>query len=326
MRGTRTSRLRTAFAAVILLVAQAGTFPRLAAGADTPAVIRVETSDYDLSSEPFYGVAAGIFARHGITLDIQSGVEGGANMIRDVGAGKADVGFSNLISIAGSIQAGVPIVLIAPAGLYDRAAPPNAIVVAPDSTIRTARDLNGKNISSPSGPGSAGALAPAAWIDQHGGDSTTVHFVTGIKPEDLPAALASGAVAAGEVGDPQLTDLLQRGKVRNFAAPFDAEGDHYLLAGFVASKAWVTAHPDVAHRFVAAMTETARWANAHRAKTGIILQQHLSLAPAVMAAMSRTVFAETLTAETIAPPLAIAVKYGIIKPMSAAELLRASAF
>jgi ABC-type nitrate/sulfonate/bicarbonate transport system substrate-binding protein len=322
--------LRAALVAVLIcgvLAVQAGTFSaRPAAAAGAPDVIRVETSDYDLSAEPSYGVAAGIFARHGITLEIQSAIEGGANMVRDVAAGNADVGFSNLISIAGAIQAGAPIILIAPAGLYDRKSPPNAIVVGPNSAIKTAQDLNGKNISSPSGPGSAGALAPAAWIDQHGGDSKTVHFVTGIKPMDLPAALASGAVAAGEVGDPQLTMLLQLGTVRMFASPFDAEGDHYLLAGFVASKAWVSAHPDVAHRFVAAMTETAHWANTHRAETGAILAAHLKLTPPVMAAMSRTFYAETLTPETIAPPLAAAVKYGIIKPMTASELLAASAF
>ena len=318
---------RFTLAAGVLLLAQTSTLTaRPAVAADAPAVIRIETSDYDLSSEPFYGTSAGIFAKHGITLELQRAVEGGANMIRDVGAGKADIGFSNLISIAGAIQSGVPIILIAPAGLYDRSSPPNAIVVAPNSTIKTAKDLNGKNISSPSGPGSAGALAPAAWIDQHGGDSATVKFVTGIKPDDLPAALASGRVAAGEVGDPQLTDLTQRGLVRTLAAPFDAEGDHYLLAGFVASKAWVAANPDVAHRFVAAMTETAQWANTHRSETGAILSARLKLSAPVMRAMSRTYFAERLTPETVAPPLAVAVKYGIIKPMSAAELLQASAF
>jgi NitT/TauT family transport system substrate-binding protein len=312
--------------AVLSLLRPVGLSPQPAYSADAPAVIRVETSDYDLSAEPFYGVAAGIFARHGITLDMLPAVEGGANMIRDVGANKADVAFSNLISIAAAIQSGVPIVLIAPAGLYDQKTPPNAIVVAPNSPLRTAKDLNGKSISSPSGPGSAGALAPAAWVDQHGGDSKTLHFVTGIQPQDLPAALASGTVAAGEVGDPQLTDLLQRGLVRKFAAPFDAEGDHYLLAGFVASKAWVAANPEVAHRFVAAMTETAAWANAHRAETGKLLAARLKLTPQVLAAMSRTRYAETLTPESIDPPLAVAVKYGLLKPITATELLAASAF
>jgi len=55
---------RTALAIGALLVAQTGAFAaRPARAADAPAVIRIETSDYDLSAEPSYGVAAGIFAR-----------------------------------------------------------------------------------------------------------------------------------------------------------------------------------------------------------------------------------------------------------------------
>jgi NitT/TauT family transport system substrate-binding protein len=298
---------------------------RLPAAADQ-TLVRVETSDYDLSAEPFYGMEAGIFARHGLRLELLPAVEGGANMIRDVGAGTADVGFSNLISIATAMQHGAPIVLIAPAGLYDRSSPVNALVVAPNSAIRTARDLNGTALSSPSGPGSAGALAPAAWIDQNGGDSTTVRFVTGIKPADLPAALAAGTVAAGELGDPQLTMLRRSGAIRVLCAPFDAEGDHYLLAGFVASKSWVHAHPAAAHAFADAMRETARWANAHRAETGALLAQRLKLDPDVVAAMSRTTYAETLTPGAIQPPLDVAAKYGLIAPMRAEDLLAASAF
>jgi ABC-type nitrate/sulfonate/bicarbonate transport system substrate-binding protein len=115
--------------------------------------------------------------------------------------------------------------------------------------------------------------------------------------------------------------LRQRGDVRVLAAPFDAEGDNYLLAGFVASKAWVAANPDAARRFVAAMTETAHWANTHRLETGRLLAARLKLTQAVTDAMSRTEYAETLTQETIQPPLDVAAKYGLIKPMRANELL-----
>ena len=319
---------RAALTALALLAATAvpAAVGRHPASADAPAVVRVETSDYDLAYEPYYGTAAGIFARHGIAIQFLPSVEGGANMIRDVAAGNADVGFSNLISIAGQIQRAAPIVLIAPAGLYDRREPVNALVVAPDSPIRTAADLNGKSLSSPSGPGSAGALAPAAWIDQNGGDSTSVKFVTGIKPADLPAALAAGTVAAGEMGDPNVTIYRRAGTIRVLCAPFDAEGDHYLLAGFVASKAWVDAHPDTARAFAAAMHETAVWANAHRAETGAILAKRLGLAPEVVAAMSRTTFAEALAPEAVQPPLDAAARDKIIQPMRAAELVRGSPY
>ena len=70
------------------------------------------------------------------------------------------------------------------------------------------------------------------------------------------------------------------------------------------------------------MTETARWANAHRVETGKLLASRLKLTPAVTGAMSRTEYAETLTPETIQPPLDVAAKYGIIKPMKADQLIR----
>jgi ABC-type nitrate/sulfonate/bicarbonate transport system substrate-binding protein len=284
--------------------------------------VRVETSDYDLTSEPYYGEQAGIFARHGITLQFLPAVEGGANMMRDIAAGKADVGFSNLISIAIQVQNGAPVVLVAPAALHDRASMINALVIAPDSPIHSAKDLNGKNLSSPSGPGSAGALAPAVWIDANGGDSKSVRFVTGIQPLDVPAALAAGKIDAAEIGDPALTILRLRGTVKVLAEPFSAFGiDHFLLGGYVASKPWATAHPEVVHRFMDAMRETARWSNAHRAETAKNLALRLKLTPDVIGAMSRTTFAETLTPETIQPPLDVAARYGLIKPMKAADLL-----
>lgn len=314
--------IRTILSGLAFAATLAAPVPQARAAEPGLDVVRIETSDYDLTSEPYYGQEAGIFARHGVALQYLPAVEGGANMMRDIAAGKTDVGFSNLISIAIQVQKGAPIVLVAPAALHDHASMINALVVAPDSPLRTGKDLDGKNISSPSGPGSAGALAPAVWIDRGGGDSKTVHFVTGIHPLDVPAALASGKIDAAEIGDPALTILRLRGTVKVLAEPFSAFGvDRFLLGGYVASKPWALAHPDVVRRFIAAMRETARWSNAHRAETAKNLATRLKLTPDVIAAMSRTTFAESLTPETIQPPLDVAARYGLIKPMKAAELL-----
>src|SRR5579875_3719115 len=256
-----------------------------------PATVRIAISDTDLASEPLYAQQTGIFARAGLDVRLSPSRHGGAGVIAELEAGTIDVGFSNLISIAAAVQRGDPVVLLAPAGIHNRNEPVNAIVGAPDSTYRTGADLNGKTTSSPSGPGSAGALAPAAWID------------------------------ATEMGDPDLTILRQRGEIKVIASPFDAIGDGYLLAGFVASKAWVQANPDAARRFVLAMRQTARWANTHRSETAAILAKALHLSPAVVRAMSRTTYAETLTPAIMQPPLDVAARYGIIKPMNASELI-----
>jgi NitT/TauT family transport system substrate-binding protein len=295
-----------------------------AVAAAAPGVVRVAISDSDLAAEPLYGSAAGIFRRYGLHVVLVPSRDGGAGVIRALRAGTIDVGFSNLISVSATIERGGPIVLIAPAGVHHRSAPVNAIVVLPNSPIRSGKDLDGKSISSPSGPGSAGALAPAAWIDQHGGDSRTVHFVTGIQPFDVPAALRAGRIAAAEMGDPDLTILRQRGQVQILCSPFDAEGDDYLLAAFIASKPCALAHRATAHRFAAAMAETARWSNAHRAQTGAILARRLHLAPSVVAAMSRTSYAERFVPAQMQPPLDVAARYGLLRPIRAEALLRAS--
>jgi ABC-type nitrate/sulfonate/bicarbonate transport system substrate-binding protein len=286
-----------------------------------PATVRIAISDTDLASEPLYAQQTGIFARAGLDVRLSPSRHGGAGVIAELEAGTIDVGFSNLISIAAAVQRGDPVVLLAPAGIHNRNEPVNAIVGAPDSTYRTGADLNGKTISSPSGPGSAGALAPAAWIDATGGDSRTVRFITGIEPFDVPSALREHRIDAAEMGDPDLTILRQRGEIKVIASPFDAIGDGYLLAGFVASKAWVQANPDAARRFVLAMRQTARWANTHRSETAAILAKALHLSPAVVRAMSRTTYAETLTPAIMQPPLDVAARYGIIKPMNASELI-----
>jgi ABC-type nitrate/sulfonate/bicarbonate transport system substrate-binding protein len=283
--------------------------------------MRIAISDTDLAAEPLYALKAGIFRRAGLDVRLSDSKRGGAGVIADIKAGTIDAGFSNLISIAGAVQRGEPVVLLAPAGIHKRSAPVNAIVQAPSSNYRTGADLAGKTISSPSGPGSAGALAPAAWIDQTGGDSKTVRFVTGIAPFDIPAAFRDHRIDVAEMGDPDLTILRKRGEVKFLSSPFDAIGDGYLLAGFVASKAWVDANPDAARRFVLAMREAARWSNAHRAETALVLAQALKLEPGVVTAMSRTTYAEVLTPQILQPPLDVAARYGIIKPMNGGDLI-----
>ena len=290
------------------------------AGPAAPPIVRIAISGGDLSAEPLYAQSTGIFRRAGIDARITV-VEGGARVMRDLVRGSLDVGFSNLISIAAEIQRGTPVVLLAPAGLYNRAAPINALVQSPDSNFRSGKDLDGKVLSSPSGRGSAGAVAPEAWIDAHGGDSSTVHLVTGIPWAQVPAALAAHKIDVAEMGEPELTVLKQTGRVKWMASPFDAVGNGFVLGGWVASKAWVQAHPDAARRFVSAMRQTARWANTHSVQSGAILARKLKLAPSVINAMARSKYAETLSAFTLQPALDVAAKYGALKAMDARELL-----
>lgn len=285
------------------------------------AVVRIGMLPGDDNSEPIYAEETGVLAKYGLTPQYDLTLSGG-RVLEALKAGKIDVGFSNMISIAKEKQGGAALVLLAPASLYDAKTPSSELVQAPSSNFRTGRDLNGKVVDSPSGAGSLGALGPQLWIDKTGGDSRTVKLVTDIPLLKVPEALRSGQIDAAEMTEPEKTRMLQRGEIKILAPTFNAVAPRFMIGAWVASRGWVEANPAAARRFAQAMVETARWANAHRAETAAILTRHLKLEPSVVAAMTRPPYAEEFRAEWIQPTLDLAAKYGVIKPMTASDLLK----
>jgi len=310
---------RLARRALITIFAGALLLP-VAGRAAAPDLVRMGFLDGDANAEPYYAQEKKIFARYNLVVTTQGNL-GGANVLRALKAGKIDLGFANVVSLAGEVQHGAPLVLLAPGEVYNAASPTSALVQAPSTNYTTGSDLNGKTIASPSGMGSLGALGPQLWIDKNGGDSTTVHMVTGYALADIPGALASGKLDAAELTEPDREIRQQRGEVKLLAPTFNAIAPHFLIGGWVARKGWVDAHPDAAHRFVAAMRETARWANAHHAQTAAIVARRLKLPLDLVRAMPRATYGEVLAAATIQPPLDVAARYNIIAPMRAAVLI-----
>jgi len=105
--------------------------------------LKIATIPIDVGAEVFYARDAGFFKKAGIDAQIQSITNGGA-IAAAVASGEIDVGFSNLVSIATAYKRGLPITIIGPAGLYSTKTPSSVCVVAQNSPIKTAKDLNGK--------------------------------------------------------------------------------------------------------------------------------------------------------------------------------------
>lgn len=287
-------------------------------------VVRVGVSNTDAAAQPLYARETGIFRRLGIEARMTGGMQGGP-VIDAVKAGTIDVGFANIVSIATAIQRGDPVVLLAAGSVYDTRAPLTVIVQSPDSPLRTGRDLNGKTIEVPSARMDLATMATMAWIDEHGGDSKTVKFVAGIPLEQIAEALKAGKVDASELTEPHLSAQKRAGTVRVLAPTYDAIAPHFLIGGWVASKAWVDAHPAAARRFAQAMRESAHWGNTHQTQSAPLLAAQLKVDPSVVLGMVRSEYGESLDAALIQPCLDVAAKYGAMKPMNAAEMLRAQA-
>ncbi len=311
-------KMIAAIAALLALVA--GGVPSSSLAAPAPTAIRIGISNSDVAAEPLYAQETGVFRKAGLAATLTPGMQGSA-VLGALRKGTIDVGFVNIVSIATAVQHGDPYVLLAPGALYKSKAPLTVLVSAPANKYIAGAQLNGKTIATPSGGRDLGAVGTRAWVDSDGGDSRTIHFVTGIPLSKVGAALAAHQIDASEITEPELSAQLKSGAIRVVAPTFDAVSSRFIIGGFVASKAWVRAHPVAARRFVAAMHDVALWANVHKAETAPLLAASLKVDPEIVNSMVRAEYSPRLAVDEIQPALDAAARYGVLRPMQAATLI-----
>ena len=300
----------------------AAAFAPTAARAQALTPIRVgQLGNTDASALPLYAQAAGIFKKYGLDATITSYTGGGA-IIAAIAGGSLEVGFSNITSAVQAMQRGIPIVTLAPANLSNAGHNDALLVKARDSKVKTGADLDGKIVAVTTLGGTL-QLSAEAWIDKNGGDSHSVHWVE-VPTSAMAASLKAGRIEAAMLSEPFLTQ--NKADVEELGDAFAAIAPRWVGAIFVASKSWAAANPDAARRFEAAMRESARWANTHRADTAKVLMPLTRIDPAIFAEMDRSTYAETLERDLLQPPIDAAVKYGALKePFDTAQLVSQAA-
>jgi NitT/TauT family transport system substrate-binding protein len=290
-------------ALIVLFVSVALLCPQ--AGGAQEATLRIATIPIDVGAEVFYARDAGFFKKAGIDAQIQPITNGGA-IAAAVASGAIDVGFSNLVSIATAFKRGVPITIIAPAGLYSTKTPSSVCVVAQNSPIKSAKDLTGK-VFATNGLKNIAEFGPRAWIDKNGGDSSTVSFIEMPFPA-MSVALAQGHIAAALLAEPSATEF--KSSTRVLSKCFDGIAPNFMISAYIATTKWATAHPDLVQKFQQAIRETAAWANKNHDKTAEMLAKEAKISPDVVRAMNRSVYPERTDPAMIQPVIDVTAKYG----------------
>jgi NitT/TauT family transport system substrate-binding protein len=310
---TSLRRLTFALLAVVLALAAA---PATRA-ADAPlAVINLINLPADNSAEVYYAEDLGFFKDAGLDVRITAMTNSGA-IIAALAGGGGDIGNAVVGSVADARAKGIPILYIAPAGLYDSASPTAALVTTRDSPIKKAADLTGKVVAV-SGLGDLTYFATREWIDKNGGNSAAVKFVELPFPTMSAAVLQHRVDAAYDI-EPFLTagaaDLHILARAAGSVAP------RYQATGWIANESWLASHADLALRFASAIHRTAIWANSHQKESAAILLKYLKLDPAIVEKMNRVPYAVTLETRYVQPPINTAAKYTGQAPASANSLI-----
>lgn len=278
--------------------------------------VRVSTVPIDAGAEVYYAKEMGFFARAGIEVEILTSPNGGASAQAVVG-NAVDVGYADTLTVALGRGKGIPFIIIAAAGLHISNAPTTALLVSPNSPIRSAKDLDGKIVAG-SGLTTISGYSPRAWVDANGGDSTKVKFVELAFPQMGPA-LEAGRIDAAMVAEPYLATVRKTNRV--LASPYDAVSKEFIISAYFTTNQWAKDHPDVLNRFVTAIHEAAVWANANHARSAEILVAATKVDPSTVAAMTRVRYGDRLSAPMLQPVVNVAVKYGGITSYPAQELI-----
>jgi NitT/TauT family transport system substrate-binding protein len=252
---------------------------------------------------------SGFFRRNGFDLQIESQRSGSA-VAAAVAGGAYALGKSSLVALIAAHVHDVPFVIVAPGGLYDAAHPNNALLVRNDAPIHSAADLNGKTVGV-SSLNDLYTVATKAWVDDHGGDSSTLKLVE-LPIDAVGAALVNGRIDATSIGTPQLEEYLSAGNVRILGRSYDAIAPLFMFSAWFTTRSFVAANKAVVTGFQRAMRESATYVNGHRQQTVEVISKFTGIDPGVIAKMPRAVMGTTLDPKLVQPIIDRCARYKVI--------------
>ena len=295
------------------LLALAATAPAMA---QTLPNVKVATTPIDVGAEVLYANDMGFFKKHGLSVDVQF-IDNGAAIASAVASGAIDIAQGNVVTLATAHDKGLPFVVVAPAALYSSTSPTSALIVAKNAPYKTAKDLNGKTIGI-TGVKNITQISLMDWMDQNGGDSSTVKFIE-LKFSEMGPAVAAGRIDAGVTAEPDLTDAVASGTARILAPVYNAVASTFIIGAWFTTSDWAKAHPDVLARYVAAIDDAGAWANKNQAASAKILEKYTKIES--KPGMKRVLFPEKSDLTLMQPVIDATAKYKVIKaPFPASDL------
>jgi NitT/TauT family transport system substrate-binding protein len=263
---------------------------RGALGQPAPTHISLGTSAIDGAMGCVSAQRGGFFAKQGIAVDFVIG--SGASNSAAVAGGSLQFAGSNVVTLIKAHLQGVPFQIVCPGAIYDTNDPTQVLCVRTDSGFKGGADLNGKTIAV-TAIGDLLSTSTLAWVDQNGGQSSTVKLVE-VPPSAQVAALETGRVQAAALAEPFLSQAVGDGNVKIFAKIFDAIAPRYLEAAYVGMPDYINANADTVRRFATAVLQGGAFADQHPDQTLPWLVDFAHIDPAVAKRVRRERFATTV--------------------------------
>jgi NitT/TauT family transport system substrate-binding protein len=266
----------------------------------------------------FYAQQTGMFRSEGIELVISKFPSTSIISAAVVG-GSLDVGEITALPLINAHLRGINVQIVFPNTIHYTGRPYNAaIVVAANSPVKTAKDLNGKTMSS-AGIGDSAWIATRAFLDANGGDSSTIKFVE-VPFSAVEAALEAGRIDGGASVDPYYSQAIKDGKARSLGDFQAGFGPRVIQSTYSATADYIGKNRELLGRFARVAKASHEYVNNHRDDLVKYTEQFTGVPPAQQAPQAVN-FTVTYTPKDLQPWIDAAAKYKVIeKSFDAAEL------
>jgi NitT/TauT family transport system substrate-binding protein len=278
--------------------------------------VRLAAPALDATALMFYANDENFFKNAGLTVDLQAMANGEAVTLAIAG-GAVDIGCSEVVSLILAYHKGVPITLIASGGSQTAKVAVGYLFSRNDLRVTSGADFNGKTVAVVGLNGFA-QYGTQQWIDKNGGDSKTVKFVQ-FAGAQIGVALQDGRVDGAFVPEPFVS--LVRKVARPVANSMAAVATQFLSSAHFTTVPYARAHPDEIRRFQTAMRQAADWANANHDQTALIVERVARVSPEIVAASTRSYYADTLDVAAVQPLIDMTAKYGNFQTFPAGDMI-----
>ena len=316
------SRTRSELLASGAAFAAASVFAPLVSFAQSAAPlvpIRILASPVDDVMPVLWAIKTGMFAKAGLNVTMDRAASGAAAAAA-VAGGSIEIGKGNIVSIVTAHAHNVPLVIVAPAALYDPKTPDAALMVAAGSPIKTAKDLTGKIVGVTS-LNDLSAMATQAWMEQNGSDWKATQFVEVPYPSLMPS-LTAGRVQAIVLLKPFITDVVKANQAQVLGLVYNAVSTRFLESIWFTNGDYYASHREPLARFAKVVADAGVYTNAHPADTVDLLSSFTATDPQRATQIPRMVNGTLLLAKEIQPVIDIAAKFKLIpKTFDAQEII-----
>ena len=284
--------------------------------------VRVMLAEGDDATPALYAIKVGLFKKYGLDVQIQRAPSGAAALAAIAG-NAVDIGGSSMLNFLVAHAKGVPISIVAPLAVYAPESLYAALVVKKDAPYKTGRDLVGKTIGSPA-LHDLNWIATAAWVDQNGGDSSTMRTVE-LPSSAIAAAIEEGRVDCSTVTTPRYVQAVNTGKVRILGRSYEAIAKNFMFAAYVAQNDWATKNADTVARFGRAIRDASRYANTHHAETLPIYAEFAHIENLKdIADAPRAISPPYVEVKAVQPIIDVAVRYKLLEKIDPQTLISPS--